>query len=216
MSIAGPLISAVGSLFGGLLGKSSQEKANEQNIKLQKQFAQEGIQWKVADAVKAGVHPLYALGAQTTAFSPSVVGDTALPNALQNMGQDIGRAVGARMTPEGKAAATIAALQVERAGLENDLLRSQIRAINAPGSPPGVPVIGQDASDPLIMGGKEITRNPNFSDAQDFENRYGEWTDWTVGPFIGAGDLFATLPKGTAGSQKPTGNWLSDWFYGRQ
>ena len=38
-----------------------------------KQFAKRGIQWRVHDAKKAGLHPLAALGAQTTSFSPSFV-----------------------------------------------------------------------------------------------------------------------------------------------
>lgn len=42
----------------------------EYNAALQREFAQHGIQWKVADAQAAGVHPLYALGGGTPSFSP--------------------------------------------------------------------------------------------------------------------------------------------------
>lgn len=207
MSIIGPLIKGAASLIGGLFGKSSQEKANEQNIRLQKQFAQEGIQWKVADAVKAGVHPLYALGAQTTAFQPTVVGDTALPNALQNMGQDIGRAFGAVQSSERKTAGVLSALAVERAGLENDLLRSQIRALSAPGTGPAV-IAGNNAN-PLVAAGAELARHPDWSDAQDFTNRYGELADFLFGPPILAKDMAASMPGWSDG---PTGHPYIDFF----
>lgn len=90
----------VGSTIGGMFGQQGAKqqseatlKANRENIAHQKEFAQQGLQWKVADARRAGIHPLAALGAQTHSFSPSSVGDTAPGAATAQMGQDIGRAV---------------------------------------------------------------------------------------------------------------------------
>lgn len=131
------LIGAGASLLGGLLNKSSADKANaqqmalaQQNIALQREFAQNGIQWKAADAAKAGIHPLYAMGANTVSFNPVSVGlsaDTSMGNAVASAGQDISRAVAATGSSQQRAAqATMTALQLERAGLENELLRSQI------------------------------------------------------------------------------------------
>lgn len=62
----GSIISAGSSLLGGLLGKSSADK----QMKMQTKFAKNGIQWRVEDAKKAGIHPLAALGASTSAYSP--------------------------------------------------------------------------------------------------------------------------------------------------
>lgn len=62
----GGLISGIGSALGGLFGHDSAED----NIKYQKQFAQRGIRWRVADAKAAGLHPLAAIGAQASSFSP--------------------------------------------------------------------------------------------------------------------------------------------------
>lgn len=45
---------------------------NRTNNQLQYDFAQKGIQWRVNDAKKAGIHPLAALGANTN--SPSFAG----------------------------------------------------------------------------------------------------------------------------------------------
>lgn len=146
----GNVISAGATLIGGLLGKDSSDKAAEmaaaarrEDIALQKEFAQNGIQWKVADAKAAGIHPLYGLGASTPTFSPvsaNFTGDTSLPNALATAGQDIGRAVNATRSASQRNTAfddTVRTLTVEKMGLENDLLRSQIaRTTGAQGNPP--------------------------------------------------------------------------------
>jgi len=135
----GNIISAGASLLGGLMGKQSADSArdaqmqmNERNIALQKEFAQQGIQWKVADAKAAGIHPIYALGGSTASFTPvssNFASDTSMPNAIASAGQDIGRAVNATRTQSQRGDAftrTTNALQLERMGLENEVLRTEI------------------------------------------------------------------------------------------
>lgn len=140
----GDLISAGTKLIGGVIGQNDQAKQMARNRKLQKEFAQRGIQWKVADAKAAGLHPLAALGAQT--MSPSLqVGGSPLGESLASMGQDIGRAV-AQGTPTAKRNAQFLAatqeLQLERGALENQLLKAQINKLNAPGTGPGIRASG--------------------------------------------------------------------------
>lgn len=140
----GNLISAGMSLFGGLKGQKTQEKMAEKNIQLQKDFAQQGIQWKVADAKAAGIHPLFALGANTHSFAPVSVGDS-ISSSMANAGQDLGRAINATSNGSQRVSAIAQAtekLALERAGLENELLRSQIRRNNSAGTPPPVPTPG--------------------------------------------------------------------------
>lgn len=135
----GSLISAGASLLGGLMGKSSADDAreaqmamNERNIALQKEFAQNGIQWKVQDAKAAGLHPIYALGGSTASFTPvsaNFSADTSIPNAMAAAGQDIGRAVNATRSASDRVDAfskTAQALQLENMSLQNDNLRSEI------------------------------------------------------------------------------------------
>lgn len=50
---------------------ANQNAINKENLELQREFAQHGIQWKVNDAISAGIHPLAALGADTMSFTPS-------------------------------------------------------------------------------------------------------------------------------------------------
>lgn len=131
---AAALGSIAGSLIDGFVSKSNADK----NIKMQKQFAQQGIQWKTADAKAAGIHPLAALGAQTTSFSPVQVGTN-----FSQAGQDLGRAIGSKTTESTKIDNTMAKLQVQRAALENTMLASQIAKNTQPGTPPSIPSMAE-------------------------------------------------------------------------
>lgn len=138
------IIGAAGSLIGGLLGKSSADDAREQSqqnldrqIQLQREFAQHGIRWKVDDAKAAGIHPLYALGAQTTSFSPISLTnpvDNSMANAVSHMGQDVSRAVHQTRTPSEKDQAYIDAargLQLEKGKLDVEIARAELASRTA-------------------------------------------------------------------------------------
>lgn len=130
-----------------------------QNIEWQQAFAKNALQWKVKDAEKAGVHPLYALGAPTMSFSPVSLGGGSAPSmaaSLGSMGQDISRALAAGMPKEGKIEAFTQAaqtLQLENMQLQNDKLRSDIAKTNNAGTPSLPPSSGGDAY--LIPGQAE-------------------------------------------------------------
>lgn len=130
-----------------------QERWAKANLDQQREFAQAGIRWKVRDAIEAGLHPLAALGAQTSSFAPISVGSssadlraaTVSPETLDvgNMGQNISRAIAAGSTaPERlstvqrQVQAISSALQIERGSLENDLLRANIAKTRAQIGPP--------------------------------------------------------------------------------
>lgn len=139
LDLLGGLISGGASLLGGILGGNSSKKIAAQQMRMQKEFAQNGIQWKVADAQKAGVHPLYALGANTVSYSPVSVGDSSLASGISQAGQDIGRAVAATASEPGRnkiLQGQMDQLALQRAGLENQLLASQIAKTNASIGPP--------------------------------------------------------------------------------
>lgn len=133
------IIGAAGSLIGGLLSKGSADSAREQSqanfdqqVALQREFAQQGVRWKVEDAKAAGVHPLFALGAQTHSYSPIAINtpvDNSMANMAANMGQDIGRAVHQTRTQPERDQAFVSAIrsqQVEGLRLDNELKRVQL------------------------------------------------------------------------------------------
>ena len=105
--LAGDVIGAVGSLIGGNKAQQNAEKTQRMNYQAQKEFAQNGIRWKVADAKAAGIHPLYALGASTNSFTPisGYAGDNGISQAANEFGQGISRAVQAKMTRDEREAA---------------------------------------------------------------------------------------------------------------
>ena len=116
--ITGSLITAGAGLAGGMLGRSDNLQALHQQLamhkadqELQHAFATQGVRWRVADAQAAGVHPLFALGAQLPSGSPSGTGVVAmgesrserLGRSLAEAGQHVGRAVAAQETADQRA-----------------------------------------------------------------------------------------------------------------
>nr|QJB19984.1 MAG: DNA pilot protein [Microvirus sp.] len=71
----------------------------EQNYQRQKEFAQMGLQWKVDDAKKAGLSPLFAVGGTGASFSPNPVavagndGGQSISSALTRMSSSKDRAL---------------------------------------------------------------------------------------------------------------------------
>lgn len=191
MSILGAIGGIAGSLLGGLFGK----KQADDQAELQREFAQNGIRWKVEDAKKAGIHPLYALGAQTTAYSPISVGSPDFATG----GQNLGSAIQAMTTPKEKMdgfAKTVQGLTLEKMGLENEVLRSQLRMVNQPARGPGMPggaslIDGQGNSAPSVNIGGFKFKVGSETAAQDAENQYGE----IGGEIAGASKLFTDIRK---------------------
>jgi len=146
LDFIGGLISSGMKLFGGETAQKAQEKINQENIAQQNLVNQNRIQWTVADANKAGINPLAALGNATQSYS-NVAGSSALGDSIGSAGQDIGRAV-----------AALAPVKLRNAELENKLLEAKIRnfdsdtvanmknnsdvakTLGQPGTPPGVPL----------------------------------------------------------------------------
>lgn len=160
MGLFSGLLSAGSSLLGGILGRNKEAKT-------QKEFAQKGIQWKVADAKAAGIAPVYALGAQTHSYTPQSVGDMG----MGDLGQNIGRAIDSTRSAPQKTAAhnQMTSLALERGGLENELLKTKIaserRLLTQPGTPPARPsntnIAGQgDSGVPMYVKTYD-PRDPN-------------------------------------------------------
>lgn len=138
----GGIASAVGSVVGGVLGLQGQkqsaanaEKLNQLNYEHQKEFAKNGIRWKVADTKAAGLHPLAALGASTAQYTPATaIGDSPDWSFLADAGQSIGRAVDAKRTQQERVEQqqkqdAAFALKAENQKAENDLIRAQTASI---------------------------------------------------------------------------------------
>lgn len=154
MTIGGAVAGGAGGIIGGIMDSQAEDrrlqKAHDfeggqadRNIALQREFAQNGIRWKVEDAKAAGIHPLYALGANTHSFSPVSVGSGpigrssvggSIARGLGGMGQDISRALAATQTEDerriAKANVTLAEANAKNAQLENEVKQIQLNKLN--------------------------------------------------------------------------------------
>lgn len=126
---------------------------NANNIAMQREFAQNGISWRVQDAINSGINPLAALGGSGASFSPAAhisaggvsqgvapqvrpeLASSSVQSVLPSMGQDISRAVMAAATAQHRDETFNSAMQVaslENMGLRNELLKSQIARARQP------------------------------------------------------------------------------------
>jgi len=232
MSILGDVVSAGASIAGGIMSKNEAD----QNRKFQKKAMKKGIQWRVQDAEKAGISPLYALGAPT--FSPAVT-MSGMPEAMAQAGQDIGRAADAVLDKDEKATAytkSVQALSLQRMGLENELLSSQIAKIRQAGSPPAAPgarelipgqsstAIGKVKTDPDVgpLGLKipghngapiDFVTGPT-SNAQTIADQYGDAAQEIYGMWRLANDALSNWDRtGHWSSPSEINKLLSDIYY---
>lgn len=221
------ILPAAASLIGGFLNKSSNDDNNaaaarhaQQQADLQREFAQNSLQWKAEDARKAGIHPLYAVGAQGASFSPvSYAGsaDTSLGSAVASSGQDISRALQATRDNDGRVDAFTKSTQdltLTKMGLENELLASQIAKMRGQIGPPMPtltdknPLQGQkDSKRPDLTAphGLVIRPDKKESQAKDWEDEYGEISD-----IIGGFRLLKDAGIGLGNYLAPPG-WLDRW-----
>lgn len=165
-SVIGKGIDAVTSKFG-----------SDEAWDRQKKMAQNQVQWRVADSVKAGLHPLAALG-----MAPANVGGQWMGTDFGSLGQDIGRAAEALSAPEDKVSSQMIRLQVERGTLENELLRTQIASQRMRMAQDAAPGVGGNANAAVLnvpgYGDWNVT---NKTLGQDMENAYSEWGNIPAG-----------------------------------
>lgn len=231
----GDIISAGGRLIGGFLDRDTANKNRDQemrlaqqNMALQRQFAQEGIRWKVDDAKAAGIHPLYALGANTTSFSPVSISGGSSSNwsdTLGSMGQDISRAMQATRTGPERVDAftrTAQALDLEGKKLDNDIKRASLASAVAkvrqsqvgPSFPELVPRAQEFEDIPKLRGDLgEIETNQRVVNAEDIEKRYGDIAQEAWGLYTAGSDWLNHMRRSTSVRPDPnrTGTWR-DWI----
>lgn len=104
----------------------------DNNYYMQKEFAKNGITWRIEDAARHGISPLAALGANSVSASPISVmrqgprddRPSWLQDLVSSMGQNISRAVTSMSTPEERA---FQVQQIRGQALQNDLLDIQLQ-----------------------------------------------------------------------------------------
>lgn len=141
--IAGAAVGAVGDLVGGLIGSHRSKKNNDAQLaESRRQFninTDESIQRRVKDALKAGINPLAALGANVGS-SPTIHAGggsddgSIWANTLSNIGNRFQRALEDKQADDMEFDTQAKELSLEEQRLRNRILRQEIQAkTNKPG-----------------------------------------------------------------------------------
>lgn len=189
-------ISGVSNLVGNLVGNSGSVQGG--NMRNMREANHAAIMGKISAAKKAGISPLYALGAPTV--SPTVeVGSSGLGETISDMGADVSRAVAAGQTSAERKLQELTLLKAQK---DIEFLEAQTASINArtvrESAPPFPGALSQKVGDPMFTTGVNIgsifppwESNPNFSDTGQYgENRYGEGLGILAGIPAAIGDMY--------------------------
>lgn len=129
----GGVVDGIKGLFGGKSNGAAKEARHIQwdNYVTAKDLAYNGIQRRVEDAKKAGVHPVYALGGSTAQFTPStaafVGNDGSVGDSMRQMGAGLQRAAAVGQTPQERLANRLIESQIEGQELDNAKKASDLR-----------------------------------------------------------------------------------------
>lgn len=147
-SMFGPWGAAIGAVAGGVLGSAEgdngardaqqareafAERQYREQFEFQNKLAREGVRWRVEDAKLAGIHPALALGMQPFNASPISLDYGQQDRSGSDLswlgaaGHNVARSMhSTRTDEERRTAEAVSNLALERAGLQNELLRAQI------------------------------------------------------------------------------------------
>lgn len=159
----------IGDHFKNKKNMERQDKANEQNAALQREFAQNGITWRVQDAARVGLSPLAALGTQGASASPSFVAGSS---NFGDGGQDLSRAILQTQSPLDRAQSLLLASQTGKTESEKelvDLQAAKLRQELGPPGPGGRDTEGGTIPEAALMRGAD--GNLTLVPSQDFANR---------------------------------------------
>lgn len=127
----GGLFSAGASLLGGFMQRKAQKKANERSEALMREAWKRDdnfVQRRVADAKKAGLHPLAALGASGSSSYVTPIPET-MGSSISDAGTAIGQATD-RAADSGYQT-KLRAATLRKLDAETDLLTAQSRTAAA-------------------------------------------------------------------------------------
>ena len=189
-------ISALGGLAGGLLQSDNQSRINSRNRKQAQEFAQKSIQWRVDDAKKAGIHPLYALGAQTS--SPATaVGDNSgamIGQSLGKMGQALAQGLMKKKVDyeSQMQSHTLKNMRLRNYGLlvDNQMKELEFAKMRHEQS------LYQPKDTIFYLGGIKLHYPGSWAKAQDIEDMFGDMPSGAYGATMMAKTLQYNLKKG--------------------
>lgn len=188
----GNIFNAGAQILGGVMSDRSTSRQNAQNVAYQKEFAQKGVQWKVEDAKKAGLHPLFALGANTTSFAPNPVTGSATGDAIARGASNIVKSMSQKKMNQLQTDLVEAQIQESRS--RSIAALAQAKATNAEADFVTKQAIesAHRRDTQLKVNDIPITKDDSWSDTQDMEDRYGDVAGALYGLAVGGADFIKT------------------------
>jgi hypothetical protein len=188
----GNVFNAGAQILGGVMSDRSTSRQNAQNVAYQREFAQKGVQWKVEDAKRAGLHPLYALGANTTSFSPIPVTGSATGDAIARGASNIAKNMS--QSKMKKLQTDLVEAQIQESRSRSIAALAQAKATNAEADFVTKQAIesAHRRDTQLKVNDIPITKDTAWSDTQDMEDRYGDVAGAIYGLAVGGADALKT------------------------
>lgn len=198
------IIGAGSALLAGSMGNRSARRAareqRDQDLYLQNRNFREqrnqnthGLRRRVNDARAAGLHPLAALGAQITPFTPvhggggSVYTGDSMADAVRQAGSIAADSLQQDPESESRTRLNNAQSAVLEAQAAN---RISPGAAPYPGAQDEIHEVVPPQRTGALSVGRPYLTNPHFSDAQTYEDRYGELGGSLLGLFNFPADLY--------------------------
>ncbi len=158
----GDLISGAASLIGGLMGNHQENKQFGESVRQfneQMDFQKNATQYRVQDALKAGINPLAALGVSAN-VSPTISaqGNNSGGRGIAGLGRAIRDAFRSKAEDEKEGRA----LDLEAKRIENEIQRTKLLSMTQPG------IIGNE---PETVGIKPDGRKMLYDVAYDLQGR---------------------------------------------
>lgn len=194
--VTGSLIAGGASILGGLMGSNSEKKAVKESKRQFEIQANEAIQRRVADARKAGVHPLFALGASAN-ISPTISAgaSNSMGDAVSRAGAQIGDMLASRSGREhqktlqtmqlAQGAAdlrrTNAATALDMAQTQLALSEAKRAQVNANASQDGIGVTEVPHTPKKLKTPLGTWQTGDAVPTQAVEDEYGDVVGWTYG-----------------------------------
>lgn len=157
----GPYGAAAGAVIGGIMSMFGNAHERNEGEGFQREVLQNQLQWRVADAKRAGIHPLYALGMSPAIASPIALGNQ-MGDSLSQMGQHVGEALDRNSNTYERATRRLSLALLEKQGNESDARSMYYRSLaarmqNPPAAPNGLGIqnesgIGLEGQDAFVPG----------------------------------------------------------------